>query len=67
MSLYPELEDKELENRFEGMQRSNYWAEHAGHFRLVKCQRECELQGIARPPWYFLSSQDKAGKSLGKS
>ncbi len=54
LSLYPELDDKEYENRFLGMKGSDYWAEHAGQVRLVKCQRESELQGIAAEPWYFL-------------
>jgi hypothetical protein len=43
ISLYPELDDKEYENRFLGMKGSDYWAEHAGQVRLVKCQRESEL------------------------
>ena len=54
ISLYPELDDREYENRFLGMKDSDYWAEHAGQVRLVKCQRESELQGIEVEPWYFL-------------
>ena len=38
ISLYPELDDREYENRFLGMKDSDYWAEHAGQVRLVKCQ-----------------------------
>jgi hypothetical protein len=48
----PELDDGEFDNRFLGMKGSDYWAEHAGHVRLAKCQREreSELQGIEEPP-----------------
>ena len=59
LSLYPELDDREYENRFLGMKDSDYWAEHAGQVRLVKCQRESELQGIAVEPWYFLYWSDE--------
>lgn len=41
-------------SRNQGIKHSNYWAEYAGHVRLVKCQRECELRGIEMSPWYFL-------------
>ena len=50
ISLYPELDDGEYENRFLGMKDSDYWAEHAGQVSLVKCQRESELQGIEVGP-----------------
>ena len=41
ISLYPELDDGEFENRFLGMKGSDYcWVEHAGKVRLAKCQRE---------------------------
>ena len=43
------VDDGEFDNRFLGMKGSNYWVEHAGHVRLVKCQRERELQGIEVP------------------
>jgi hypothetical protein len=60
LSLYPELDDREYDNRFLGMKDSDYWAEHAGQVRLVKCQRESELQGIAMEPWlYFLYWSDE--------
>ena len=59
ISLYPELDDKEYENRFLGMKGSGYWAEHAGQVRLAKCQRESELQGIELEPWYFLYWSDE--------
>ena len=42
ISLYPELDDGEFENRFLGMKGSDFLAEHAGHVRLAKCQRERE-------------------------
>jgi hypothetical protein len=48
-----------LRNRFLGMKGSDYWAEHAGQVRLVKCQRESELQGIAVEPWHFLYWSDE--------
>jgi hypothetical protein len=52
INLYPELDDGEYENRFLGMKGSDYWAEHAGHVRLTKCQRERkrELEGIETAP-----------------
>jgi hypothetical protein len=40
ISLYPQLDDGEFENRFLGMKGSDYWAEHARHVRLAKSQRE---------------------------
>jgi len=55
----PELDDKEYENRILRMKGSDYWAEHAGQVRLVKCQRESELQGIEAEPWYFLYWSDE--------
>jgi hypothetical protein len=57
--IMPELDDKEYENRFLRMKGSDYWAEHAGQVRLVKCQRESELQGIEAKPWYFLYWSDE--------
>ena len=59
ISLYPELDDREYENRFVGMKNSDYWAEHAEQVRLAKCQRESELQGIEVEPWYFLYWSDE--------
>ena len=50
---------QEYENRFLGMKDSDYWADHAGQVRLVKCQRESELQGIEVEPWYFLYWSDE--------
>ena len=41
------------------MKGSDYWAEHAGQVRLVKFQRESELQGIKVEPWYFLYWSDE--------
>ena len=55
ISLYPELDDGEFENRFLGTKGSDYcWVEHAGKVRLAKCQRECELQGVEVPSLNFL-------------
>jgi hypothetical protein len=48
ISLYPELDDKEYENRFLGMKGSDYWAEYAGQVRLVKCQRTMVLLVLER-------------------
>lgn len=59
LNLYPELDDRELENRFKAQRLLGRTCRTLPTGQVQERKRERELQGIEMPTWYFLYWSDE--------